>query len=461
MRILALDFEPLFGDGDDTASHFDSDVSAFDYDVVIWDPADSLKNYHQYDTFRGAPALSDNESARFKADVKRRKAEFADYVNSGRHLIVIARPSQVFYVATGEVRTSGTGRNAARTRMLDSLDITSAIPHSDAGFTRASGNRITTFGSGPVQDHIKRFTKQLRYSTTISSPPGDALATVTGTDKVVAASLRTESGGSLTLLPPTVFEGTWDDDGESREWPDDAVSYQESLLLAVTSANEAGEIERPAWAERYATQKQQDASVSIAKQEQLIERARKKLSTLHLTKNKLDMRDQLYLGTGRVLELQVKEVLEMLGGAVSEPEANRDDWRVDFDGTLAAVEIKGVSKSAAEKHAAQLEKWVAGAFADTEVQHKGILIVNAWREMPLDARTEDSFPAQMIPYSTSRNHVLITGLELFIIAAEIEADPERAGFWRKAILETNGRLEEVPDWRGFIQETVTASSEGA
>lgn len=85
-----------------------------------------------------------------------------------------------------------------------------------------------------------------------------------------------------------------------------------------------------------------------------IERARKKLSTLHSTKNTLDMRDQLYLGSGRTLELQVKEVLELLGGKVTEPEPNRDDWRVDFNGQQAAVEIKGVSKSAAEKHAAQL-----------------------------------------------------------------------------------------------------------
>lgn len=461
MRVLSLDFEPLFGDDDDTISTFDSDVSVFDFDVVIWDPEASLENYHAYSTYKGAPSLGDDESARFKSDVERRKVEFTDFVDSGRHLIVTARPAQKFYVATGEVTTSGTGRNAARTRMVNALDITSAIPYCSSGFATASGSRIATVGSGPLQEHIKRFTKQLRYTTTISSPPGTPLATVAGTDRVIASLLRTESGGSLTLLPSTVFEATWSDDGETETWPDEASAHEESLLLAVASLGDTGEVERPTWAEHFTTKKQQDASIDIAKQEQSIERARKKLSTLRSTKSRLDMRDQLYLGTGRVLELQVKEVLELLGGKITEPEPGRDDWRVDFDGRQATVEIKGVSKSSAEKHAAQLEKWVAGALADTEVHHKGILVVNTWRAIPLSSRTEDDFPTQMIPYSTSRNHALITGLDLFVIAAEVEANPERAEFWRRAILEVSGRLAGVPDWRDFIQETLTASSEGS
>ena len=114
-----------------------------------------------------------------------------------------------------------------------------------------------------------------------------------------------------------------------------------------------------------------------------------------------------------------------------------------------------MTKSAAEKHAAQLEKWVAGSFADTGTGHKGILVVNTWRETPLDKRTEEDFPAQMIPYSVGREHVLLTGLDLFVIAAEIYTDPAKADYWRGKILSTSGRLDGVPDWREYIQETKT------
>ena len=54
-------------------------------------------------------------------------------------------------------------------------------------------------------------------------------------------------------------------------------------------------------------------------------------------------------------------------------------------------------KSASERNAAQLEKWVAEHTAsvddDEEVEApKGILVVNAWREQPLPER--DKQPGQ-------------------------------------------------------------------
>ncbi|WP_150463267.1 hypothetical protein [Nesterenkonia ebinurensis] len=458
MRILSLDYEPLFGDEYDTASTFESDISVFDYDIVIWDPEASIQGYSYYDHYQGLPSLTDQESARLKADVDRRRAEFREYVESGRTLIVVARPPQTRFVATGEVRTSGTGRNATRVRVVAQLDIMSAIPAPGISFTRASGDRISVVGRGPLQDHLRVNAKHLRYAATMASAPGSTIATVTGMDRIVASVLRTKAGGTLAMMPPTSFKGEWDEDGENQDWPDEAPAFQVSLIDALIALDGLGEVERPVWADRFTTQNQVGIRAAVVKQEAAIERARKKLSALQAERDAADLRDQLYLGSGRVLELQVKDVLQLLGGEVSEPEPNRDDWRVDFDGTPAVVEIKGVTKSAAEKHAAQLEKWVAGALADTETAHKGILIVNTWRDLPLDERTDEDFPAQMIPYSTGRKHALITGLELFVIAADIEADPKKAKYWRDKALSTSGRLTDVPDWRGFIQEITTGNS---
>ncbi len=159
------------------------------------------------------------------------------------------------------------------------------------------------------------------------------------------------------------------------------------------------------------------------------------------------------LGTGRALELEVKAVLELLGGTVTDPEPGRDDWRVAFPEGEAVVEVKGVKGSAAEKHGAQLEKWVSGAYEANGVMPKGILVVNTWRETPLAERTQADFPDQMLPYCKGRGHSLITGLDLFVIRADIEADATRVEHWRSEILSASGRLIGVPHWKNVITQT--------
>jgi len=107
----------------------------------------------------------------------------------------------------------------------------------------------------------------------------------------------------------------------------------------------------------------------------------------------------LFVGTGRPLELEVKAALEALGATVTEPAPNRDDWLAEFPGVDAVVEVEGVEKSGAEKHAAQLEKWVAGRFEKTGNAPKGILVVNAWRDVPLPKLTSAAWRSKAIASS--------------------------------------------------------------
>ena len=84
---------------------------------------------------------------------------------------------------------------------------------------------------------------------------------------------------------------------------------------------------------------------------------------------------------------------------------------------------------------------------------KGILVANTWREKSLADRSEDDFPGQMLPYSEGRGHCLLTGLQLFLIRADVEADSKRATHWREKLLQTSGVLREPSDWRPVISET--------
>jgi hypothetical protein len=261
----------------------------------------------------------------------------------------------------------------------------------------------------------------------------------------------------LIILPEVSLEADPTDDEEAEDderlWVPDAPAFQHDLLAAIEQMTGSGVISRPEWASRYATAEQEQLSEDIVQQQKKVATAKSKLATLQQEKAEGELRDQLYLGSGRVLELEVKGVFELLGGTVTEPTPGRDDWRVTFPEGTAVVEVKGLTKSAAEKNAAQLEKWVAGVLEETGKPTKGVLVVNTWRDTPLSERTKDDFPNQMLAYSKSRGHCLVTGLQLYVIRAEVAKDPSRAEYWRKKLLESSGPIQGARNWQAVIQQT--------
>lgn len=82
----------------------------------------------------------------------------------------------------------------------------------------------------------------------------------------------------------------------------------------------------------------------------------------------------LFTGTGKPLEQIVKQLLIELGFEVTEGLPGRDDLILKYNDKVAVVEVKGVGKSSAEKHAAQLEKWVSGYIEKFGIIPKGVLL---------------------------------------------------------------------------------------
>ena len=457
MRLLSLDYDPVYG-ADNDRSWFGSDTSVFDYDAVIWDPAQSLRYYNRFNNqlYRGLPALGDDMSVALKADIARRRTEFNEFVTSGRILITVVRPPQVCYIDTGRSEYSGTGRNRVRTRIVESEDLWSTMPVADLSVSMASGNRITVQGDTPLAAFLRKHKSLIRYEAVLSWPIGTPVTVVTGTKRVVGSYVRTKAGGLLALLPALDLlrsDDDDDDDGDEDHWIDQGLEVQEDLLHAIGEMTAKSPRSRPPWSLKYATVEQSKLRQEIVRQESRVEAARTELATLIERRDKSEARNQLYLGTGDGLALEVKLTLELLGGEVTQPDPERDDWKVAFPEGNAVVEVKGVSKSAAEKHAAQLEKWVAGEFEETGIAPKGILVINTWRDVDLTERSKNDFPSQMIPYCERRGHCLISGLQMFSVRMEVEADPSRAAHWRSRILETSGVLQDVADWKAFLETT--------
>lgn len=130
---------------------------------------------------------------------------------------------------------------------------------------------------------------------------------------------------------------------------------------------------------------------------------------------------QLVFSGDDTLEVLIKEVFENFGFNVKVPEGNKDDLIIDEEDFTAVVEIKGLKHSGSTKNAMQVEKWVTNYALDNESDPpKGILIINAFKELAPANRTENPFPPDMLKYSELRNHCLMLTLDLLNIIVDFK-----------------------------------------
>lgn len=159
----------------------------------------------------------------------------------------------------------------------------------------------------------------------------------------------------------------------------------------------------------------------------------------------------LLTSSGSELEEIVKQVLAELGFTILEAEKGRSDIIAKYGENAIVAEVKGVTKSAAEKHAAQLEKWVAQYVEENEVLPKGILIVNGYCDTPLSERIEEVFPEQMLKYCVARGHALLTSTQLLCLYIEICTNPACKDERITELLSCVGRYERYRETKDYLK----------
>ena len=168
-----------------------------------------------------------------------------------------------------------------------------------------------------------------------------------------------------------------------------------------------------------------------------------------------DMWKVLIYGQGDALEKQVSKAFEFIGFEIQEAIEGRADLRVTYDDKAAVVEVKGLSKSAAEKNAAQLEKWVSEEIASGADHPKPILVANTWRNKRPDERSEVDFPDQMLKYVGDRGHCLISGSQLLSMVRAAIRDPEKKKEIATELMSTVGTIS---GWN--IEDALMRSTHG-
>lgn len=419
-------------------NRFCSTISLLDYDAVVIDVGFLVESNYGTgaDTFENKMCLSEYASSQIADDFRIIREQLVELLKQGRNLFVLMGRNENCYVHTGEKQFSGTGKNTRQTNIVKQFDMYSFLPVKIKA-THVYGSEISTCCKSPYNDFLRKTADYAQYASYFSSiENGTALAKVSGTEKVVAAVIPYEKG-KIICLPQPFYE---DEYVNPEDWPVCGKNYLDALFelndrLCLVDEDAC----YPEWASEICILDEREA---LSKKEEIanrIQELQEELKQQECVIEKIQRYKLLITSSGGCLEEIVKQVLGELGFSLIDTEKGRSDIIARYNDSYIVAEIKGVSKSAAEKHAAQLEKWVSQFVEENETIPKAVLIVNGFCETPVKDRNEDVFPHQMLKYCEARGHALITTTQLLCLFIEIQHNPECKEERLTELLSCNGK----------------------
>jgi hypothetical protein len=263
----------------------------------------------------------------------------------------------------------------------------------------------------------------------------------------VVGSIIRYKGGHILFLPTLNFAPKT----RGREGAEgcflDAVNN-----LAISLSPKSVRTELPKWSLNFTWEKLEALARDWGMRHRQLEeiaKAEANSESLHAKENDLKI---LIAGTGNTLEERVIEAVREIGFNAEKGEPGRDDLILEWNGRFAVVEIKGKKKSAGEDDAAQLEKWVSGFYLEKGIAAKGLLVVNAFCETPLEKRDQSAaFPHQMLDYSVQRGHCLMTTTQLLGILLKVRQNPEERSALIEGIFNAVGLYPDFSDYKTFLK----------
>lgn len=436
---------------------FRSDFTLLDYDLALWDPSTLVYEYHYTDHYRGYPNLNSHDSVAIIEDGKRRSNEILDLIKLGRTVIIFVPPPAMFYIDTGQRTYSGTGRSQKTTIHVTDKSIRSFIPiKGDFNTVEAKGTQIDFRGDDIFRPFWEANKDNIYYKAYFTHPIGHPFLFIHGTDRIIASWLRFERGNIL-LLPHLPSEEHFT---RKTDYSSASKVFIETLVeLVMSIQKEVGDFSLPKWTLNYKIPGEETIEEEIASIEGEQQKNRRSLESKRTELSILQRYKLLFSAKGNSLHTQVIEVLKELGIDAKPGPAGRDDVILSFEGVAGVAEVKGTNKSAAEAHAAQLEKWVSEYFADHGIKPKGFLIINPFHDIPLAQRNEEPFPNQMLKYCTNREHCLVTTTKLLGLLLSTRNTPDERLRLLRTLFCTVGVFRGFEDFNSFLSVGDTGESE--
>jgi len=286
-------------------------------------------------------------------------------------------------------------------------------------------------------DFFEKYKNQFQYDSFFSKKDGINIAQSEHTKKTIAFY------NSSVIFIPTLRQ-------KFKLKTDESYFLSELFEIAKKAKKGDEGKELPEWANNYFLPGEKEIQIEKRKIRDEILKLESRFIVQTDLLEKYERYKRLFTESGNNLEIAIENIFKELGFEILEVEAGRDDLILKFKDKISVVEIKGTTGSAAEKYAAQLEKWVANYYETNEIKPKGILLVNAFRDLELDKRKDEVFPNQMLKYSIQREHCLLSTIQLLGLYYFILNNPDQKEELLIQLLETNGVYERFQKWDEFI-----------
>jgi prophage antirepressor-like protein len=428
--------------------YFTSDLSFLDYDAIVISTDFICTNYSESSRspFQNKRLLSETASNQLKGDFKKIKEQIIELLKQGKNIYVLMGNNENCYIYTGEKQYSGIGKNARQTNIVNEFDMYSFLPIKLSA-THVYGEKVEDYAKQPYTDFFKKTRGCFHYAAYFNCNQQNILMKIPQTDKAISAVFEYEKG-KIILLPLPYNK---DEYKEDQYWKKNGKTYIDELFkLNEKLYGFSDEYTLPSWADGFSILGEKEELNKLKNEQEKLNKLKKSIEKQGHIISEIQHYKTLVTSSGNQLEEIVKLVLSELGFKLFEVEPGRSDIIAQYNDINVVAEVKGVTKSAAEKHAAQLEKWVAHFIEENEHSPKPILIVNGFYETPLFERTEDVFPNQMLKYSKARNHCLITTSQLLCLYIDIRQNPEQAEAKIDELLKTIGKYTHYDNIEEYI-----------
>lgn len=442
-RFGTLDYKGL------TECYFDSITSFMDYDAVIIDTETLATKFRTVldTTHNGKLCLCQDGSFRMKEVFARTKTQITELLRQGKTIFILLANNENCFVHTGHKTLSGSGRNARTTNYVEEFEVFSFLPFTFRP-TMVRGEKYDIVCKPPYSSFFQRTRGLFYYDAYFTAPKKSTLLTLPKSDNAISAVFEYEKGKIVVLPRPYVgenykTEAAWKKYG--KKYLDALFELNHALMACEDSYS------LPLWADGIKILDEEDQEKNLEQDLKKLENIKAEIAKRETLINKIRRKKILLAASGTMLEEVVKETLQEIGFALHEVEVGRSDITASYDGVDVVAEIKGVSKSAAEKHAAQLEKWVAQFIEEKDHAPKALLIVNGYCDTPLSERTEEVFPDQMLKYCKSREHALITTTQLLCLYIEIKNNPACAKERIAEMLSCVGKYSRYLDYKKYLR----------
>lgn len=429
--------------------NFRSNHSVLNFDILMIDLNCILKEYRRekdhfsndgYKYFKGKPLFDEVDSYALIEDFNRRKQEILELLAMGKTVYIIPPKDSLYSVYAGKFKQE-------KQISLFSLLPDGIIPVSGSG----ESMEVVTHDIYEKLFNVNGLLFEYHYYFDTQSKNKIDLGYIRNTKKIVSQAYVYDEG-HLILFPVNFDSEIYPSEKKYRDIINSLLHVMDEIQEELNYSLE--EFDLPKWTKKYNILEEKKIEFeidSVTKKMENLEIQKEKLETslISIQKYKLAL-----VSSGKELETIVSQMLIELGFESRETDFNRADGIFIYKDTRLVIEIKGVSKSAGEKHAVQLEKWVSEFFEKYEVMPKAVLIVNGFRQKDISERNEAIFPKQMLDYSMKREHCLISTTQLLCLFVEIKRNSELKETLLQELFRTVGVYEKYEKPIEFLSNTI-------